>query len=93
MTTKQHIYADRVVGLRVHNGMVRLDLAVIAGAAKTKDDKPAVKMEITHQIVIPLEAFAAGVKVQQDLLKQVVESRKKGKTKAEPAATQVPSAG
>lgn len=82
MPTKQIIFTDRVVGLSIHNGLVRMDLAVAAGAGKTKDDKPALKMDITHQLVIPLDAFVAGVNAQQNLLKQVAERQNKGRGKA-----------
>lgn len=76
MANKEIVFADRVVGMSVHNGLVRMDLAVIAGAAKGKDDKPAVRMEVTHQIVLPLDAFVAGVNAQQNLIKEIAARQK-----------------
>ncbi len=76
MANKEIIFADRVVGLSVHNGLVRMDLAVIAGPAKGKDDKPAVRVDVTHQIVLPLDAFVAGVSAQQNLLKEIATRQK-----------------
>lgn len=81
MPNKQVIFTDRIVGLAIQNGLVRMDLAVVAGSGRTKDDKPAVKMEVTHQLVIPLDAFVAGVNSQQALLKQVIDRQKKARSK------------
>jgi hypothetical protein len=91
MANKQIIFADRLVGLSIHNGLVRMDLAVVAGTGKTKDDKDALKMEVTHQLVIPMDAFVAGVNSQQNLLKQVIERQGKRRAKADDAAA--PAAG
>lgn len=77
MATKEVIFADRLTNLSVHNGLVRVDLGVIAGPGKTKEGKNALRVETTHQLVMPLEAFAAAVQAQQTLLKQVVEVGKK----------------
>ncbi len=85
MATKEVIFADRLTNLSIHNGLVRIDLGVIAGTGKTKEGKDALKLETTHQLVMPLEAFAAAVAAQQQLLKQVVEAgKKRGAAKAPP---------
>jgi len=77
MATKEVIFADRLTNLSVHNGLVRIDLGVIVGPGKTKEGKDALTVEPTHQLVIPLEGFAALVAAQQALLKKVVEAGKK----------------
>ncbi len=77
MATKEVIFADRLTNLSIHNGLVRIDLAVIVGPGKTKEGKDALTVEPTHQLVIPLEGFAAAVAAQQSLLKKVVEAGKK----------------
>ncbi|MBK6470861.1 MAG: hypothetical protein IPF94_08970 [Betaproteobacteria bacterium] len=77
MANKQVIFADRIVGLAIYNGFVRIDLAVVAGTGKTKTDEPALKVDVTHQLVIPLDGFVAGVTAQQNLLKSLSERRKK----------------
>jgi hypothetical protein len=91
MATKQVIFADRLTNLSVHNGLVRIDLGVIAGAGKTKEGKDALKLENTHQLVMPLEAFAAAVSAQRQLIKQVVDAGKKG-GQAPIAAAETPAA-
>ncbi len=83
MATKEVIFADRLTNLSVHNGLVRIDLGVFAGTGKTKEGKDAMKVETTHQLVLPLDAFASAVAAQQALLKQVVEVSKKRRTAAE----------
>jgi hypothetical protein len=77
MANKQVIFADRIVGLAIYNGFVRIDLAVVAGTGKTKTDQPALKVDVTHQLVIPLDGFVSGVTAQQNLLKSLSERRKK----------------
>lgn len=77
MATKEVIFADRLINLSIHNGLVRIDLGVVVGPGKTKDGKDALTLEPTHQLVIPLEGFAPAVGAQQALLKKVVEASKK----------------
>ncbi len=72
MPNKQIIFADRLVGLSLQNGLVRMDLAVHAGSGKNKDDQPVQRMEVTTQLVIPVEAFANAVGMQDKLLKELV---------------------
>lgn len=91
MATKEVIFADRLTNLSVHNGLVRIDLGVIAGAGKTKEGKDALKIEPTHQLVMPLEAFAAAVAAQQQLIKQVADASKK-RGEAQAAAAETPAA-
>jgi hypothetical protein len=91
MATKEVIFSDRLTNLSLHNGLVRIDLGVFAGTGKTKDGKDAMKVETTHQVVMPLETFANAVAAQQALLKQVVEAGRKrdaaeAEVKAVPAA-------
>lgn len=91
MATKEVIFSDRLTNLSLHNGLVRIDLGVFAGTGKTKDGKDAMKVETTHQVVMPLETFANAVAAQQALLKQVVEAGRKrdsaeAEAKVDPAA-------
>lgn len=72
MASKQVIFSDRLVNISLQGGMVRIDLAVMAGTAKGKDDQPAVRLEATHQIVMPLEGFVAGVRMQEKLVKELI---------------------
>lgn len=85
MPNKQIVFADRLVGLTVQNGLVRLDLAVNAGQVKDKEGKAAQKMEITTQLVMPLDAFAAAVQMEQKLLGEVVARAQKAGKKADSA--------
>ena len=82
MPNKQIVFADRLVGLTIQNGLVRMDLAVNAGQVKGKDDKVGQRMEITSQIVMPLDAFTNSVAMQQRMLKELVERTKKAATGA-----------
>lgn len=91
MATKEVIFADRLTNISIHNGLVRVDFGVVAGTGKTKEGKDALKVETTHQLVMPLEAFAAAVSAQQALIRQLVDAGKKrnaakGVSAEEPAA-------
>ncbi len=72
MANKQVIYSDRLVNISLQGGMVRIDLAVMAGTAKGKDDQPAVRLETTHQLVMPLDGFVDGVRMQERLVKGLI---------------------
>ena len=71
MASKQVVFSDRIVGLSIQNGLVRVDLAMIAGTAETKDGKDALKLEVTHQLVMPLDAFVAGFNMQKKLVDEL----------------------
>ncbi len=79
MSNKQIVFADRLVGLTVQNGLVRLDLAVNAGQVKDKEGKTGQRMEVTSQLVMPLDAFVNAVAMQQNALKQIVSRAQQGK--------------
>lgn len=85
MANKHVIFSDRIVGMSIQNGLVRIDLATIAGRAKNKDGQEGFKMDVTHQLVIPMDGFVAGLGMQQKLLKEVA-SRNQKRRQGEPSA-------
>lgn len=86
MAYKQVVFADRLVGLTVQDGLVRLDLAVNAGQVKDKDEQVKQRLEITSQLVMPLEAFVAAVDMQARLVKQLADKQKAQRAVKAPAA-------
>lgn len=90
MASKQIVFADRVIGITAQGATARIDLGVVTGSGKSKDGKPALKVEVTHQVVMPLEAFAQSVVMQQKALKELVARQKKrqGKDGAVEAAVE-----
>jgi hypothetical protein len=88
MASKQVIFGDRITGISVHNGLVRIDLATIAGSAKNKDGQDGFKLDVTHQLVLPLDGFLAGVSMQQKLVGEIQSRlpKRDPKTEAKPAA-------
>jgi hypothetical protein len=80
MADKQPVFADRLVNLAVHNGLVRMDFGTMAGTSKTKEGKDAVKMAVTTQLVLPIDAFVAAIAAQQKFVGQL---REMGKRRAE----------
>lgn len=85
MSNKQILFADRLVGLAVQGTTARLDFGVIAGTGKNKDGKPATKIDVTHQLVLPLDAFVQAVAVQEKVVKELL-ARDKKRREAKPAA-------
>jgi len=73
MANKQYVFSDRVAGVSIHNGLVRIDLAAVAGPAKTNDGTEGLRMDITHQVILPLDAFVVGVKIQQQLVAELAK--------------------
>lgn len=92
MPDKQIVFADRLVNLKVHNGLVRMDFGTVAGTTKTKDGKDAVRMDLTTQIVLPLDGFVAALGSQQKFFGQLQEIGKRrvagAKADAAPASTE-----
>ncbi|MBI3367886.1 MAG: hypothetical protein HY021_05405 [Burkholderiales bacterium] len=90
MAAKEIVFSDRLVGIGIHNGLVRLDLATFAGMAKGADDKPAIKLDATQQLVMPLDAFVAAVAMQDQFVKELAareqQRREARATEAAPAA-------
>lgn len=77
MSNKQILFADRLVGLSVQGPTARLDFGVIASTGKGKDGKPATKIDIVHQLVMPLDAFVQAVAVQDKVVKELLARDKK----------------
>lgn len=91
MPNKQVIYSDRLVGIAVHNGTARLDFGVAAGTAKAPDGKTGVKLEVTHQLVLPLDAFAQALAMQDKLMKELVARDKKRRESKKASSEQAAS--
>lgn len=89
MSKKQIVFADRLVNISVHAGLARIDFASFAGATQGQDGKPNIQLEITHQLVMPLEAFAQAVASQDKVLKELAaieQRRREADTAPAPAA-------
>ncbi|WP_284615602.1 hypothetical protein [Aquabacterium humicola] len=82
MANKQVVFTDRIVGVSIQNGLVRIELATIAGPAKTKEGKDGMRMDITHQLVMPIDAFAAGFNMQQKLVNEIAKQQQKRAAKS-----------
>lgn len=89
MSKKQIVFADRLVNVSVHAGLARVDFATFAGATQDKDGKTSIQLEPTHQLVMPLEAFAQAVAAQDKVLKELAAIDQK---RREAAAAAVPAA-
>ena len=87
MANKEVICSDRIVGLSVQNGLVRIDLAAITGRAKTKEGKDGIKLEVTHQLVIPLDGFVDGFNSQQKMMQELM-ARQQSRAQATVAPTE-----
>lgn len=86
MAYKQVIFADRLVGMTVQDGLVRMDLAVNAGQVKGKDEQVSQRLEITTQLVMTLDGFVNAVGMQQRLVKELAAKQKGKLSQKTPAA-------
>ncbi len=92
MAYKQVVFADHLVGITIQNGIVRMDLAVNAGQVKDKDEQVKQRLEITTQLVIPLDGFVNAVGMQQRLVKELADKQKQKRSLKAPAAEDEPAA-
>ena len=81
---KSNIFADRIVNISVHNGVVRMELGTMDAPAA--NDKKAATLDVTHRLVMPIEGFVASVRIQQSALKAMAERGKKERERAEAGA-------
>lgn len=78
---KEIQYADRLINITVHNGMVRLQFGNFRGMAKNDEGKEVFRFEGGTQVVVPLNSFVEAVGMQQgflDKLKNVQADTAKG---------------
>ncbi len=73
-------FADRLVNVSIHNGLVRLEFGI--GQAAVEEGKQTTKFEATQSIVMPLNGFAAALKLQERMMSQLVERANKAKAAA-----------
>lgn len=85
MAYKQVVFADRLVSLTVQDGLVRMDLAVNAGQVKDKEGEVKQRLEITSQLVMPLDAFVSAVGMEQRLVQELAAKQQKASRPANSA--------
>ncbi len=83
MAYKQIVFADRLVGMTIQDGLVRIDFAVNAGQVKDKDEHVKQRLEVTAQFVMPFEGFVNALATQQRFVKEIAE-KQKGRKGAKP---------
>jgi len=64
------IYADAITNIYVTGHLVRLELSLVEITAKQTPE--AVQMRVSHYVVLPMEAFANAVVMQQGLVNKLV---------------------
>jgi hypothetical protein len=88
------IYADQVTnisihglrGIRIHGGVVRLELAVVDELPKTQNE--SIKMRIAHHLVLPLDAFVKAFEIQQAVMNKLIQDGVLKKREEAPVTTQ-----
>ncbi len=65
------IYAHQVTNISIQGGIVRLELAVIDELPNGQGD--TIKMRISHQLVLPLDAFVKAFEIQQTVMSKLVQ--------------------
>ncbi len=68
----QEIFADGISGIHVTGGLVRIDLMTLQPQLKSENGQPVI--EINRRIIMPLEGFVQSLKVQEQIVKQLLQS-------------------
>jgi hypothetical protein len=69
----QSYYADTILNISITGQMVRIDMGVLT-PIQTAEGKLEQRPTQTHQIVMPIEGFARSFGIQEQVIKQLVES-------------------
>jgi len=69
---QQEIFADAVGGVHVTGNVVRIDLVTLQPHLKSDNGQPVV--EISKRIIMPLEGFIQSLKVQEDIVKKLIDA-------------------
>ena len=70
MPMQDTIYADAITNLYVTGSLVRIELSLINTVPKQAAE-PA-KLRVSHHVVLPMDAFANAVAMQQGLVNKLV---------------------
>ncbi len=68
----QEIFADAIGGIHVTGNLVRIDLLSLQPHLKSENGQPVV--EVSKRIVMPLDGFVQSLKVQEDIIKKLVDA-------------------
>lgn len=67
----ENVFADRIVNLSVHNGLVRIDLGTVETYMEGGERKQ--RTELTHRLVMPLDGYVRSFGIQQRMMNQLNE--------------------
>ncbi|MEY2632879.1 MAG: hypothetical protein RIR00_1533 [Pseudomonadota bacterium] len=70
MSTKIHVFSERIVNLAVTGNLVRLDLAAL-DQLPTQEGS-AGSLEVTHRVTMPIEGFLQSFALQQSLVNKLI---------------------
>ena len=68
----QEIFADAIGGVHVSGNLVRIDFLSLQPQMKSDNGQPVV--EICKRVIMPLEGFIQSLKVQEDMVKKLVDA-------------------
>ena len=69
---QQEIFADAISGVHVTGNLVRIDLMTVQPHLKSDNGQPVV--DISKRIIMPLEGFIQSLKVQEDIVKKLIDA-------------------
>ena len=67
------IYADRMINISIQAGLVRISLGVLESPVEGKEPEA----RATHRLVMPIDAFIAAGRLQNQALRAIAEEQKK----------------
>ena len=87
----QEIFADAISGVHVTGNLVRIDLMTVQPHLKSDNGQPVV--DISKRIIMPLEGFIQSLKVQEDIVKKLIDAGVLQKQEEAPKVTPQPDNG
>ena len=67
----KEIFADMISAVHISGNMIRIDLMTMQPQLKSETGEPV--FELTGRLVLPLEAFLHGFRLQENLVQQLME--------------------
>ncbi|MBP2659624.1 MAG: hypothetical protein H6Q69_2656 [Firmicutes bacterium] len=68
----KEIFADGISAVHVTGNLVRIDIMTVQPHLKSNNGKPVV--DISQRIIMPLEGFVQSLMVQENIVKQLIET-------------------
>ncbi|UCE30431.1 MAG: hypothetical protein JSW68_10170 [Burkholderiales bacterium] len=67
---KTHYFADRIINIRVHNNVVRIELGI---QLPPQEGETQPQYEATAQVIMPIDGFAQSARMMQNAVQRLAQ--------------------